>query len=209
MKFYCRPGDLGQWDESIVSGCLKGMYGDGFTGTVIDIGAHIGGFSILAAQTAERVIAFEASTANYEMLLRNIEVNGLANIEARHLAVVGDGKPVSLFVNSQNSGRNSVFSIGQDHAGAEMVEGITLEAILDEVDEVDFLKSDCEGAEYGFFFATPVEKLRKIKKMGIEAHTCETATFEDLISFLSCAGFSVSMSPSLAASARMLFIERV
>jgi len=64
----------GTWDKSIFDTVMQGEYGDiDFAGkTVVDIGAHIGGFSILAALGgARRVVAFEAGAENYALLVAN------------------------------------------------------------------------------------------------------------------------------------------
>jgi len=56
---------------------------------VIDIGANIGYYSLLAAKLVGKngkVYAFEPETANYKMLLKNIEINGYKNIVSEQKA---------------------------------------------------------------------------------------------------------------------------
>jgi hypothetical protein len=66
----------GTWDRLIFEEVIAGEYGNlDFAGkTVVDIGAHIGAFSVLAAlRGARRVLAFEASAENHALLVSNCE----------------------------------------------------------------------------------------------------------------------------------------
>src|ERR1051325_3193678 len=50
---------------------------------VVDVGAHIGKYTIIASKRVGangKVIAIEAHPGNYEMLNRNIKLNGLTNV---------------------------------------------------------------------------------------------------------------------------------
>ena len=56
---------------------------------VIDIGANIGLFSLLAAQKAATVLAFEPEPGNFAILQKNCRLNAARNVTARQLAVSG------------------------------------------------------------------------------------------------------------------------
>ena len=47
---------------------------------VVDVGAHIGSFSLMAARDARKVLAFEPEPINYQMLKKNMELNNLENM---------------------------------------------------------------------------------------------------------------------------------
>ena len=68
--------------------------------TVIDIGAHLGLYSIMGSKLVGkngRVIAIEAHPQNFEILKRNISLNGLANVRTLHCATFFEkGKDKSL-----------------------------------------------------------------------------------------------------------------
>jgi FkbM family methyltransferase len=54
----------------------------------LDVGANVGSYTILAAASiGSRVIAFEPSADTFEALKRNIELNGLTNVDPRCEAV--------------------------------------------------------------------------------------------------------------------------
>lgn len=62
---------------------------------IVDIGAHIGFFSIYAAKNAKngKVFSFEPSKENYILLDKNVKLNNLSNIKLFNSAVSGkDGK---------------------------------------------------------------------------------------------------------------------
>ena len=52
-----------------------------FTGLVIDAGAHVGLFSLIAANFANTVIAIEPNKKNYNLLRRNVQHNKADNIK--------------------------------------------------------------------------------------------------------------------------------
>ena len=74
----------------------------------IDVGAHIGYYTLLAASavgSGGHVYAFEPSPANYRALRRNIALNGLANVTAQNVAVGADTGRATLYEGpAHNSG---------------------------------------------------------------------------------------------------------
>ncbi len=120
---------------------------------VVDIGANIGHYTLIAARLvgdSGRVYSFEPDPHNYELLCRNIELNGLRNVTAVNKAVSSENGSLTLYLDKYNLGGHS---LSADNvlidAGAVEVETTTLEAFLDEVgdDRVDVIKMDTQGAE--------------------------------------------------------------
>jgi FkbM family methyltransferase len=70
--------------------------------TIIDIGAHVGVVSIYLAKKFPlvTVYAIEPDPRNYACLLRNIALNGVANVVAINKAVSGDGHPRTLYADA-------------------------------------------------------------------------------------------------------------
>jgi FkbM family methyltransferase len=72
---------------------------------VVDVGAHLGVFSIYLAKKYPfiKVYAIEPDPKNYACLTRNIELNGVTNVTAINKAVSGDGQKRTLYVDAWNS----------------------------------------------------------------------------------------------------------
>jgi len=148
------------WDRLIVDGVLRGEYGalDVRGKVVVDVGAHIGAFSLLAAgHGARRVLAFEPEAENYRLLA--INAASCAAIEP-HRAAVWRSDRVEPRVawrpssNTRNTGGGTVLE-ARAIAGASMVEGerhevatVALDAIIERAGRVGLLKIDAEGSEY-------------------------------------------------------------
>lgn len=119
-------------------------------GVLIDVGANVGYFSIIGARavgSTGTVHAFEPVDAIYEVLCRNVALNGLSNVEAHHLACFS------------SSGRMAVeqdWDSGKSHlcldntADARFVSVTTLDEFADQkkLARVDFIKIDAEGSDF-------------------------------------------------------------
>jgi FkbM family methyltransferase len=122
--------------------------------TVLDIGAHHGFYSLLAAGkvgSAGRVIAFEPSPREREKLLRNIALNGYTNIQVEDCALAdAAGQQELVIVGGINTGCNSLRPPNvKEPTSAVAVRVETLDAYLAQhrLPPVDFIKLDAEGAE--------------------------------------------------------------
>ncbi len=170
---------------------------------VIDIGAQVGAFSIFAAKAARnvKVYSYEASSANFELLRENVKMNNLENIKPFHLAVAGRSGESQLFINEKHAPSHS---LSRQFENWEPVHCVTLKEIFDsnKIEGCDFLKINCEGAEYEILLNTPKEYLEKIRKVAIQCHGREfvaNADPEGLRRFLEHTGFEATLAgtPSL------------
>src|SRR5690349_1444458 len=59
-------------------------------GTVVEIGAHKGYFTVLAASVAQRVLVFEPEQTNFRFLVGNVALNGQRNVTAVQEAIAGE-----------------------------------------------------------------------------------------------------------------------
>jgi FkbM family methyltransferase len=131
---------------------------------IIDVGAHIGTFSILASikYPGSRVFAMEASRETFDILSKNVQVNHLP-IKVLHNALLDRNATVQLFHNAVSG--NWGHSITKAFASSsEEVNAITLEHLVGEndIDFIDLVKFNCEGSEFSILMKTPKAILEKI-----------------------------------------------
>jgi len=128
--------------------------------TFLDIGAHIGYFTLLgSALVGEpgRVIAVEPVDENFHQLTHHIELNGLANVEAVQAVIGSESGEADIFFNADNDGGHALWDPAQHPANgltrknprADRVRSLTLSTLLDTrgIDRVRLAKIDTEGAE--------------------------------------------------------------
>lgn len=119
---------------------------------VIDIGAHVGYYTLLAARQVGptgRVFAFEPDQVNHELLQKNIRLNYYENVEVARIAVSDRVGWSPLYLTALDSGRNSMYHHGLRERGSVIVETTTIDSFLESKDwpRVDLIKIDVEGAE--------------------------------------------------------------
>jgi FkbM family methyltransferase len=137
--------------------------------TFIDVGAHVGYYSLLAARqvgSEGKVYSFEPEPINYSLLVKNVELNGYKNVTTISQAVSSAKGSTTLFVSALDSGRNSVFHHGLPESGSVEVATTSLDAFLDKHGwpKIDLIKIDVEGAELNVL-AGMTELLRKSENL--------------------------------------------
>jgi FkbM family methyltransferase len=131
---------------------------------IIDVGAHIGTFSLLAhlKYPESRVFALEASWNTFEILKRNVQFNQLP-IKVFHNALLDRDETVRLYHNtlSGNWGHSITKKLSSSF---EEVKAVSLENFVleNEIDFVDLIKLNCEGSEYSILLNTPEYIIKKI-----------------------------------------------
>lgn len=165
----------------------------GANDVVVDIGANIGIFTLYAAtKTQNKIYAFEPFPGNYEFLLRNIATNGLRNVTTDCLAV-SDKRGVKKLYLSKKSGGQMLFDHRIDGRPFIEVPTQTLAGIMKErsMNEIDFLKMDCEGSEGQILASTPSDCLQRIRAIAMEFHdNVSILKHEDIQRLLEHHGFS-------------------
>jgi FkbM family methyltransferase len=123
-------------------------------GVVIDVGANIGQYTLLAAELAGpsgRVFAFEPDPVNAAALQRSVGRNGFGGrVELLRVAVAGRSGEAALDVQPDRTRSRLAAKTGESvRAGAVQVRTLALDDFLDErgLDRLDFLKIDVEGAD--------------------------------------------------------------
>ena len=134
--------------------------------TIVDVGAHIGMASVLFAQRypKARIVAVEPEAANFSSLVRN--VSPYRNIFPIQAALWKEDGEVRLDRSTVHP--KGAFAISE--GGDQRVRGLTMDTLMKEMDlnEIDFLKVDIEGAEKEVF--QDCAWIRNVRVIAIELH---------------------------------------
>jgi FkbM family methyltransferase len=127
----------------------EGLLSEGMT--VVDIGAHYGYYTLVAARgvgRSGRVYAFEPHPTNYEILFKNIVLNGYENVIAVKKAISDRSGTANLTVVGNSLEHRLSSSYSQSRCSIS-VETTTIDEFLESVgcSEVNVIKMDIEGGE--------------------------------------------------------------
>ncbi len=151
-QYFCRigKGDFLPGHESHIVGRFAPKEGD----VVVDIGAHIGRYTITSSKqvgNTGHVVAIEADPENFQILKRNIALNNLRNVLALNYAVFSTRMRMKLYEQSASAKYNSIMltRAGKTNNYVE-VNADTLDNILEinGIKRVNWIKIDVEGAEF-------------------------------------------------------------
>ncbi len=139
----------GTWEPGLTR-LLESLLEPGMV--VVDAGAHIGYFTLLAARKVGptgKVYAFEPAPANYALLLKNIAFNGYQNIIPVQKAVSNSQRTATFFLHPNSVGHSFHHETLGRGKTAITVETTTLDRFLEGEGwpPVHLVKLDIEGAE--------------------------------------------------------------
>ena len=146
--------------------------------TIVDVGAHIGGFTVKAMQKFNdaKCYSFEPMIGSYELLKKNVGVFG-SRVETFNKTISGDRLPVKLEKTMLK------FSSGQVNTGSNIfkyekcdntyIDNIHIKELQEHIPYIDLLKLDCEGGENSIFENLDFSRVKYIY--------CELHTYGSLI----------------------------
>ncbi len=162
---------------------------------VIDIGAHIGTFSLRCAKEKGCVVyAYEPYLPSFLILVENINENHLENrIKAFNLAIAGCRKPRTFYFTPHSLGGNTLYKPVDVMVDELEVNCVTLkDAFLNnDLTECDVLKIDCEGAEKEIFCDEFKTYLGQASLILLEWHNYDGAFYAE---YLKKMGYLVSIT---------------
>jgi FkbM family methyltransferase len=189
---------FGVWEPNLTRLLLERL---DKSGIFVDVGAHVGYFSLLASHLSKRVIAFEASPVLFRKLTKNIEQNERKNISAYNVAITSSDSFVSIEPGPPaNLGRTSIVSCNQlPNICSERVRGVPLSRALDGhlLGEVRMIKIDVEGSEYPLLadLVKHHKRLHPELEVFAELDPCSIrkhgATVEDIVDRFRQIGFNI------------------
>lgn len=134
--------------ESLIHPHVLGLLPEG--GVFLDIGAHVGNYTLRAARKASRVIAIEANPDTATRLLDNIELNELGNVQIYIVAAWDEATELHLS-SPTGHGRDGSTQVrpgpGGDTGPARRTSAVRLDELLIDEPRIDVVKIDVEGAD--------------------------------------------------------------
>jgi FkbM family methyltransferase len=158
-RYYCKIIDFAPGREGDVIEHFNPTMGN----IVIDVGAHVGRYTILGSKLVGRcgkVIAVEAHPGNFQLLKRNLQLNTSNNnnvITLNCAAYCQDTPQLRLFLAGEDRG-NTLYNTVMESRDASSTEkfvsvpALKLDSIVQyagiQPHEINWIKIDVEGAEY-------------------------------------------------------------
>jgi len=153
---------------------IRGLLGPGET--FIDIGANEGWFSVLGATLVGprgRVLTCEPQERLWPVILKNIGLNGLANVQLLPYAVSkSHGAGVINLYPSVNTGSSHIGGRRRRWETAQRMRTVPLEALLESVERpaIDLVKIDVEGFEHEVLLGAGEHLGSTIRRLIVEIH---------------------------------------
>lgn len=169
-----------------------------------DVGANVGVYTLFAAYgKGNRVLAFEPSPANYHVLVRNLELNGLGGSVMALCLALSDRTQIDWLnmATTEPGGALSSFGETRDYKGTLFepvfrmpMLGYSIDQFIQDFDPPfpNHLKVDVDGIEHRIVIGA--KKLladRRLRSISIELTEDREDDCQDVIDRLTAAGFSL------------------
>jgi FkbM family methyltransferase len=155
----------------------------------IDIGAHIGRYTVLFAPFCKKVVSIEPDPYNFSILRRNVLLNGLDNVILFNCGCYSDGGEGFLYLSPFNYGghslKNDLIFDGKVRVRLKRLDDIIDEANI-KYSDVGLIKIDVEGVEKEVLLGA-----HKILIMGKPKIIIESLNFHGVSKILSAYGYKL------------------
>lgn len=159
----------------------------------VDIGAHIGSFSTAVCAAAPRatVHAYEALPSTADWLERNVAANDLGHRLHVHRQAVSEADGTLEFLDvGLASAHNGLTAPGE--GTTVTIPCVSFDTVFEQVGgQIDVVKSDAEGAEYGFILTSRPEHWAGVQRVVMEYHPVDGYSLQDLVDFFAAVGLSL------------------
>jgi FkbM family methyltransferase len=163
----------------------------------LDVGANIGAYALIASKIVGetgKVLCFEPVTSTFNHLKENVELNGLSNIQIEQKALMESPQNIEIHIGDiSNTGTSSIVNKVENESKSEMIEAIVFDDQFKDLDRIDFIKMDIEGAEYSALKGMKNSIQKHLPKILIEISDDilknATYTSKELIEFIINLGY--------------------
>jgi len=137
---------------------------------VVDLGANIGYYTLIFARLVGKegkVFAFEPEPSNFNLLKKNLEINGYKNVVLVNKAVSNKTRKTRLYIHEESSSGHVIFDTRMNRESIE-IDSVRLDDYFDDYNgKINFVKIDVEGAELGVIkgMSSILQKMDDIKIM--------------------------------------------
>lgn len=181
--------------------------------TVVDIGAALGDFAVWSARQVApgRVIAVEPFPPSLDLLNENLNLNHLDSVTVYEGAIASQIGSSRLNLVTGEAVQHS--TVDNFHSNRQIaVETLTLGDLFEKyaINLCDYLKMDCEGAEYDILFKSETSLLQKVTRICMEVHDGVTVySRADMQRFLQENGYRTRITPNpVHTNLAYLYAER-
>jgi FkbM family methyltransferase len=165
---------------------------DAREGIFIDVGAHIGKYSIpVAKNPGVIVVAVEPDTYNYQLLKKNAALNDLQNIIFINKGAFSSPGNIPFFTTDRGEGMHSLYPQSGSRQ-QQMIEVDTLDNIIEQLQldkSVSLVKIDVEGAELEVLKGAEKILQKYQPDLIIEVWSNNSSNFEQVKAFLQRFGY--------------------
>jgi FkbM family methyltransferase len=157
----------------------------------IDVGAHVGYYTLLASKIAKEIISIEPNPFNYKLLKFNLRINKIKNAYALNIAASNYNGESGIFIPKLKGRIATDESKLDNNINKIKIRVVKLDGLLLKIGKnPDVIKIDVEGSEMQVLEGLQ-ETLRKgVKCLMIEVHSEENKA--EVISFLKSLGYKIT-----------------
>ena len=174
-------------------------------GTVIDIGANVGEFSLYCSFFGHRVFAVEPDRRNFSMLEKNTQGH---SIECRNIGIWNESSRFRFYSAVDTNLPDSSFIEPEKYDTFYDVDAVTFDLFCkrESLDEIFIIKCDAEGGEPEVFSCAE-ETLARTHYVAVDvsSESRKGATSEPMRHILENAGFDTSIFTHIRPSRLFIF----
>lgn len=157
-------GSFEEFETEIVKKIIK--KGD----IVLDVGANIGYYTLIFAKLVGKngkVFSFEPDPTNFDLLTKNVKINGYENVILVRKALSYKTGKTNLFLSNTNAGDHMIVDTKENRDTVEIEMTTGDDYFRDFSEQLNFIKMDVQGAEIDALrgMSSLLQKINDIKIM--------------------------------------------